>query len=364
MTEFNHRVHNFCAGPAALPESVLLRAQSELLNFRNSGSSIMEMSHRGSIFMAIAAEAEARLRLLLSIPDNYKVLFLQGGAHLQFAMIPMNLMLKDQPMAFADTGYWSRRAIKEAALLGNVITVTSSKNNADTAIPEFNTWNIPDQASFLHYTPNETIHGIEFDWIPDAGDIPLVADLSSSILSQPLDVSKFGLIYAGAQKNIGPAGLTLVIIRDDLVARAPKNIPGYLNYATQVEQGSMYNTPATFAWYLANMVFEWLLNLGGLSAIAKINQQKAELLYKCIDDSDLYSNPVRRQNRSRMNVPFILKDPNLDKVFLMESEKNGLLNLKGHRAVGGMRASLYNAVGIDSVKALTDFMREFEKKHG
>lgn len=357
------RVHNFCAGPAALPTAVLERAQKELADWHGKGLSIMEMSHRSPEFMGVTDKAEVDLRTLLNIPANYKVLFLQGGASLQFSAIPLNLLGAGQTADYIDTGIWSQKAIEEAQRFGQVNVAASSKANGYTAVPAQSDWQLTPNAAYLHYTPNETIGGLQYDFIPEV-DVPLVADYSSCILSEPLDVSKFGLIYAGAQKNIGPAGLTLVIVRNDLLGKAQAGIPALLDYAAQAKNGSMINTPPTFGIYLAGLVFEWLLEQGGLTAMQAINQQKAELLYGYIDQSDFYANPIAPANRSGMNVPFTLADSSLEKAFLAESEAAGLLNLAGHRSVGGMRASIYNAVSLESVQALVDFMQDFAKKHG
>lgn len=358
------RAYNFCAGPAALPEEVLLQAQAELLDWHGKGLSIMEMSHRGAEYTAVAAEAEQDLRDLLLIPNNYKVLFLQGGASQQFAQIPLNLMRDDQKADYIDTGIWSKKAIEEASRFAAVNVAASGKEYNYLAIPGQNEWQLSDDAVYVHYTANETINGVEFDWIPEVGDTPLVADLSSNILSQPIDVSKFGLIYAGAQKNIGPSGLVVVIIREDLLGNARSDCPTMLNYKVAADNDSMYNTPPTFSWYLAGLIFKWLKKQGGLDAMKKINEQKKELLYGYIDSTEFYNNPINPSNRSWMNVPFRLIDERLDKVFLEKADANGFLNLKGHRTVGGMRASIYNAVGLDAVQALVEFMKAFEKEHG
>lgn len=356
------RAYNFCAGPAALPTAVLERAERELADWHGKGLSIMEMSHRSPEFVSVAEKAEADLRQLLTIPDNYSVLFLQGGASLQFSAIPLNLLGAGQTADYIDTGIWSQKAIEEARRFGNVNVAASSKANGYTQVPAQSEWNLTEGAAYLHYTPNETIGGLEFDFIPDV-NVPLVADYSSSILSERLDVSKFGLIYAGAQKNIGPAGLTIVIVRNDLMGKAQAGIPALMDYAAQAKNGSMINTPPTFGWYLAGVVFEWLLEQGGVEAMQQINQQKAELLYGYIDQSDFYANPIAKANRSRMNVPFTLADSSLEKTFLAESEAAGLLNLAGHRSVGGMRASIYNAVSLEAVQALISFMDDFAKRH-
>ena len=361
-----HRLPNFCAGPAAIPTPVLMRAQEELLDWQGRGLSVMEMSHRSKDYIAITQKAETQLRSLMEIPDNYKVLFLQGGASLQFSAIPLNL-LHGGRADYLTTGAWSGKAIKEAqryaALgLGEINLVATGKEGNFTDVPAQSEWNISDDATYFHYCANETIHGLQI-FEPPQVDAPIIVDMSSCILSQPIDVSKFGMIYAGAQKNIGPAGLVIVIIREDLLGRASDWCPMLLNYEHQVDKESMSNTPATYSWYLAGLVFDWLEEQGGIAAIGKINQQKAALLYDTIDNSTFYNNPVAPKHRSIMNVPFTLADSNLDKVFLEESEKAGLLNLKGHRDVGGMRASIYNAVPLEWVQLLVDFMKDFEKKY-
>lgn len=358
------RLANFCAGPATMPTEVLARAQSELLNWQGRGLSVMEMSHRSNDYVEITQRAERKLRGLMGIPDNYKVLFLQGGASLQFSAIPLNL-LQGGVADYLTTGAWSGKAIKEAkryeALgLGQVNLVASGKDNNFTDVPDVSTWSLSEGANYFHYCANESIHGLQI-FEPPKVEAPLIADMSSCILSQPIDVSQFGMIYAGAQKNIGPAGLVILIIREDLVGQASEWCPMLLNYAHQIEKESMPNTPATYSWYLAGLVFEWLEEQGGVEAIAQINEQKAKLLYDTIDASSFYQNPVAPAYRSIMNVPFTLADAALDKVFLQQAEKEGLLNLKGHRDVGGMRASIYNAVSLASVQKLVDFMREFER---
>lgn len=358
------RAFNFAAGPAALPLAVLEQAQAELLNWQGKGMSIMEMSHRSADYIAVAEQAEQDLRDLLLIPNNYKVLFLQGGASQQFAQIPLNLMKEDQKADYIDTGIWSRKAIEEANRFGAVNVAASGKEYNYFAIPGQNNWQLSKEAAYVHYTSNETIGGVEFDWIPEVGDVPLVVDASSDILSRPFDVSKHGLIYAGAQKNIGPSGLVVVIIREDLLGKARSNCPTMLDYKVAADNGSMFNTPPTFAWYLSGLIFKWLKAQGGLEAIKKINQEKKDTLYNYIDSTDFYSNPINPSNRSWMNVPFRLIDERLDKVFLEKADANGLLNLKGHRSVGGMRASIYNAVSLEAVIALVEFMKAFEKEHG
>ena len=361
-----HRVPNFSAGPATIPTEVLQRAQTELLDWQDRGVSVMEVSHRSKEYLAITEKAESKLRSLMDIPDNYKVLFLQGGASLQFSAIPLNL-LNNGRADYLSTGTWSDKAIKEAKRyaklgLGEIDVVASGKDSNFTDVPVTSDWNLSDDAVYFHYCANETIHGLQI-FEPPQVKVPLIVDMSSCILSQPIDVSQYGMIYAGAQKNIGPAGLVIVIIRDDLLDQASEWCPLLLNYGHQAEKESMSNTPATYSWYLAGLVFEWLEEQGGIEAIAKVNQQKADLLYKTIDDSAFYSNPVAKPYRSIMNVPFTLADASLDKVFLEESEKAGLLHLKGHRDVGGMRASIYNAVPLEWVQQLVSFMQDFEKKY-
>jgi phosphoserine aminotransferase len=357
------RAYNFCAGPAALPEDVLRQAASEMLDYHGRGLSVMEMSHRSDDYVAIAEAAEQDLRDLLGISDDYAVLFLQGGASQQFAMVPMNLLSRDGVADYVNTGQWSSKAIKEAKQFGRVNVAASSEATHFTTVPAQDTWQLSDNADYLHYTPNETIGGVEYDFIPESR-APLVADLSSSILSRPLDVSKFGLIYAGAQKNIGPAGVCVVIVRKDLLDRVGDHVPTMLRYKVHAENGSMYNTPPTYAWYLAGLVFKWLKAQGGLVAMEQLNRRKAEKLYGYIDASGFYSNPVEKHSRSWMNVPFVLADEQLDKPFLKEADAAGLLNLKGHRSVGGMRASIYNAVPEAAVDALIDFMKDFAQRHG
>lgn len=358
------RAYNFCAGPAALPTAVLEKAQQELTNWQGKGLSIMEMSHRSADFVAVAEKAEADLRTLLAIPDNYKVLFLQGGASLQFSAIPLNLLGKNQKADYIHTGIWSEKALKEAKRYGDINVIDAATTvDGKMAIADQATWNLSNDAAYVHYADNETIGGIQFAEIPQA-DAPLVCDFSSSILSAPLDVSKFGVIYAGAQKNIGPAGLTIVIVRDDLLDQSKSDIPSILKYADQAKNGSMVNTPATYSWYLSGLVFEWLLAQGGVDAMHQINLQKAELLYGYIDQSGFYQNPIAKANRSIMNVPFTLADEKLEKTFLAEAEQRHLLNLAGHRSVGGMRASIYNAVPLAGVEALVAFMQDFAQQYG
>jgi phosphoserine aminotransferase len=358
------RIYNFSAGPAMLPEAVLERAREELLDWNGSGMSVMEMSHRGKEFISIAQNAEANLRTLMAIPDNYKVLFLQGGASLQFAAVPLNVCGSKDTVDYVDTGHWSGRAIKEAKKFCDVNVAASSKDANYTTIPDQPSWKRSPNATYLHYTPNETIGGVEFHAIPDVGDTPLVADMSSNILSRPVDVGRFGIIYAGAQKNIGPAGITIVIVREDLIGKARGQTPTVVDYKIQTDADSMSNTPPAFAWYMARLVFQWLIEQGGLSAIAERNRRKADKLYAAIDSSGFYANPVDPEFRSRMNVPFTLADPALDSRFLSEAAAVGLKTLKGHRSVGGMRASIYNAMPEAGIDTLVGFMADFEARHG
>jgi phosphoserine aminotransferase len=357
------RVYNFSAGPSAFPEPVLRQAQQEMLEWRDSGMSVMEMSHRGKHFSIIAEELESDLRELMAIPENYKVLFLQGGASAQFSLIPQNILNGKSKACYLKTGAWSEKAIKDAQPYCNVIVSASSEDTKFTTIPDAASWAIDNDAAYLHYTSNETIHGVEFQSCPDSKGLPLVSDMSSNILSRKIDVGQYGLIYAGTQKNMGPAGVTVVIVRDDLVGHAPKTVPPVFNYAEQAKNQSMLNTPATYSWYLAGLVLKWLKGQGGVKAIEQRNIAKAAKLYQAIDQSSLYSNPVDAAYRSRMNVPFILSDESLDKPFLAAAEANGLFELKGHRSVGGMRASIYNAMPEAGVQALIDFMAEFERTH-
>jgi len=357
------RAFNFSAGPATLPEEVLKKAQSELVDYKGSGMSVMEMSHRSSEFSDIIASAESNLRKLMNVPDNYHVLFLQGGANLQFAMVPLNLFTKSRKADYVNTGSWSKKAIKEAQKYGTVHVVASSEDKTFTYIPELNKDMFDPNADYVHITTNNTIYGTTFAELPEVGNVPLVADMSSNILSQVYDVSDFGLIYAGAQKNIGPAGLTIVIIRDDLVGHAADITPTMLDYKTHVDANSLYNTPPCFAVYLAGLVFEWLLDKGGIPAMEKINREKAAILYDYLDESELFRGTVVQKNRSLMNVPFVTGNPDLDARFIEEATKRNLKTLKGHRTVGGMRASIYNAMPVEGVQALVDFMKEFEKEN-
>ena len=357
------RGYNFSAGPAALPEDVLRQAQSELLEWGSARASVMEISHRGKDFIALAEEAERDLRDLLAIPAGYKVLFLQGGATQHFAQIPLNFARRDQAVDYVLTGDWSEKAAKEAASLAKVRIAASSSDTNYDRIPARDNWSLDASAAYVHVTPNETIRGVEFHGVPDVGDVPLVGDVSSTILSRPLDVSRYALLYAGAQKNIGPSGLVVMIVREEWLQRCPKDIPKIFSYAEHAAHGSMLNTPNTWGWYLAGLVFQWLKAQGGLTAMAERNRAKAECLYGYIDGSDYYRNAVEPSARSWMNVPFTLPREELNEAFLRESTEAGLLALKGHKLVGGMRASIYNAMPLEGVLALVDFMRDFAQRN-
>jgi phosphoserine aminotransferase len=360
------QIYNFSAGPAVLPQEVLQQACDEMLDWHGSGMSVMEMSHRGKEFMSIAEKTESDLRELVGIPQNYKVLFLQGGASSQFSMVPMNLLRGKIAVDYINTGQWSTKAIEEAGRYCTVNVAASSADANFTYVPSQDTWRLDPQAAYIHYTSNETIGGVEFHWIPEISTdnaIPLVADMSSDILSRPLDVTRFGLIYAGAQKNLGPAGLTLVIVRDDLLGKPLAGTPTLYDYQVHAKNDSMYNTPPTYAMYITGLVFEWLKKQGGLAAMEKNNIAKANLLYDLLNSSDFYQCPVVQSDRSRMNVPFTLRNPVLDDEFLKQAKINGLIQLKGHRSVGGMRASIYNAMPIEGVAKLAAFMKEFENQH-
>ncbi|ALB62266.1 Phosphoserine aminotransferase [Cronobacter condimenti 1330] len=359
------QVYNFSSGPAMLPVDVLRVAQEELRDWEGLGTSVMEISHRSKEFIQVAEQAEQDFRDLLQIPSNYKVLFCHGGGRGQFSAIPLNLLGDKTTADYVDGGYWAASAVKEAKkyLTPNVIDAKITLDGK-RAIKPMSEWQLSEKAAYLHYCPNETIDGIAINDTPDFGDAIVTADFSSTILSHPIDVSRYGVIYAGAQKNIGPAGLTLVVVREDLLGNAHVACPSVLDYTVLSENDSMFNTPPTFAWYLSGLVFKWLKTKGGVAAMDKINQQKADLLYGVIDNSDFYRNDVAAANRSRMNVPFQLADSSLDKLFLEESFAAGLHALKGHRVVGGMRASIYNAMPLEGVQALTDFMVDFERRHG
>ena len=355
------RVYNFSAGPAALPEEVLKQAAEEMLDWQGNGMSVMEMSHRGKAFVSIAEQAEADLRELMNVPDNYKVLFLQGGATGQFSAIPLNLGAEKQAADYVVNGSWGKKAVKEAGKYLSDVRIAAQPDSFTVAPVN---WELNPDAAYVHYTPNETIEGVEFHDIPDAGDVPLVADMSSTILSRPVDVSKFGVIYAGAQKNIGPSGLVLVIVRDDLIGNAVPNTPMVLDWKAQADADSMLNTPPCYGWYMCGLVFQWLKRQGGLTAIAEVNERKAQKLYAAIDGSEgFYTNPVEVSSRSWMNVPFVLKDAELDAAFLSEAKAAGLDTLKGHRSVGGMRASIYNAMPEAGVDALIEFMADFASRN-
>lgn len=356
------RVFNFSAGPAMIPTEVLSQAQNELLDWHGCGMSVMEISHRGADYTEVAQGIEADLRDLLAIPANYKVLFMQGGASSQFSMVPMNLLGQSKQADYADTGIWSAKAIKEAERYTQVNVCASSKASNYKSVPPMSDWQISKDSAYVHITPNETIGGLEFYDLPETGDIPIVADMSSTILSRPIDVNRYGLIYAGAQKNIGPAGLTLVIVREDLLDRALDICPSMYSYRKTADQHSMLNTPPTFTWYLSGLVFQWIKRQGGLDHFADVNARKAEKLYQAIDQSDFYQNDIEHSFRSWMNIPFTLKRNELDKLFLEQAAEAGLTNLKGHRSAGGMRASIYNAMPEAGVDALVDFMGEFAER--
>ncbi len=358
------RVFNFAAGPATLPLEVLEQVRDELTDWQGSGMSVMEVSHRGKAFVAVAQQAEADLRELMGIPSNYKVLFLQGGASGQFSAIPLNLTRPDSLVDFVHTGNWSAKAIAEAKRYSKVNVVADEAASKYSTVPASSTLRASPGAAYFHYTPNETIGGVEFGYVPEVGDVPLVADFSSTILSRPIDVSRFGLIYGGAQKNIGPSGLCVVIVRDDLVGKARADVPAIWDYAAMAKEGSMLNTPPTFGIYVAGLVFQWLKRNGGLAAVGERNRIKAETLYRAIDGSGYYRNPVALDCRSWMNVPFTIPNPDLEKTFVAEAAKAGLANLEGHRSVGGMRASLYNAMPLAGVEALVAFMQDFQRRNG
>ncbi len=356
------RVFNFSAGPAALPDPVLERAQAEMLDWKGSGMSVMEVSHRGPDFVEYAARSESTLRELLGVPEDYHVLFLAGGATLQFASVPLNIAPPGSSADYVVTGNWGKKAVAEAERYVDVNVAADAKDTNYTTIPDPATWRVEDDAAYLHITPNETVFGVEYHEIPDVSKAPVVADMSSTLLSRPIDVSRFGIIYAGAQKNIGAAGIAVVIVRGDLVGHARRETPGVIDYKTMADNDSMWNTPPTYAWYVTGLVFDWLVEQGGLPAMGERNKRKADKLYAAIDGSDFYTNPVDPRHRSWMNVPFTLADPALDKTFLEEAREAGLVNLKGHRMVGGMRASIYNAMPEAGVDALIAFMADFEAR--
>jgi len=358
------RVFNFSPGPATLPEPVLRKAAEEMLDWHGSGMSVMEMSHRGKEFISIHAEAESLLRELLGVPASYKVLFMQGGAIGENAIVPMNLIGKTGKADYICTGDWSKKSIKEAKSYGKVNVAATGEAGTFTAIPKQSEWKLDPEASYVHICSNETIGGVEYHWTPDTGAVPLVADMSSNIMSRVIDVSKYGLIYAGAQKNMGPSGVTVVIVRDDLIGHALPITPSAFNYKLQADNDSMYNTPPTYAIYIAGLVFKYIKEQGGLKAMEAHNKAKAAVLYEYLDNSKFYRNPVAKEDRSLMNVPFKLKDDALDDAFLKGAQAKGMIQLKGHRSVGGMRASIYNAMPIEGVKALVAYMKEFEAQHG
>jgi phosphoserine aminotransferase len=358
------RARNFGAGPAMLPTDVMLQAQAELTDWNGTGMSVMEISHRSKAFIAIAEQTEADLRELLQIPENYRVLFLQGGATSQFAMVPLNLLRGNPSADYLFTGMWSEKAIKEAKRYCRVNIALSLENNGFTSIPSPDSWRLDSGAAYVYYTDNETVHGVEFQSVPGTGGVPLVTDMTSNILSKPLDVSQFGVIFAGAQKNLGPSGLVVVIVRDDLIGHAPKNIPSMYDYAVHAQEHSMFNTPPTFAWYMTGLVLRWVKCQGGVPEMERRAIRRSEKLYRFIDASGFYHNPVSVECRSRMNIPFILADENLNQTFVQEAEAHGLTALAGHRAVGGMRASIYNAMPEEGVDELIEFMADFERRYG
>lgn len=364
LEQASSRVYNFGAGPAMLPSEVMYQAQSEFANWRDSGMSVMEISHRSKEFIAIAEQAEADLRELLQIPENYKVLFLSGGATSQFAMVPLNLLRGQATADYLHTGLWSGKAIKEAGRYCEVNLALSIESNGFTNIPAADSWDLNHDAAYVYYTDNETIHGVEFPAVPETGTVPLVTDMTSNLLSKPIDVSRFGVIFAGAQKNLGPAGLVVVIVREDLIGHAAKNVPSMYDYAVHARENSMYNTPPTYSWYLTGLVLQWVKRQGGVAEMERRAKRKSEKLYRFIDSSGFYHNPIAVACRSRMNVPFTLTDEAVDPVFLEQARAQDLLALNGHRAVGGMRASIYNAMPEEGVDRLIEFMSGFEKKYG
>jgi phosphoserine aminotransferase len=357
-------VYNFGAGPAMLPTAVMKQAQEELLDWHGTGISVIEMSHRSKQFASIVEESEADLSELLNLPETHRVLFLQGGASSQFAMVPMNLLAKDKTADYIHTGIWSGKAIKEAHKFGNINVAASSERDSFLTIPERAEWNLSDQPAYVYYTDNETIGGLEFSALPDVGDIPLVSDMTSNFLSRPVDISKFGVVIAGSQKNIGPAGQAIVIVREDLLGGAGPTVPSLYDYAIQSKEKSLYNTPPTFTWYMAGLVFKWVKAQGGIAAMHANSISRSGKLYDAIDSSDFYANPVTPEFRSRMNVPFTLREDSLNDTFLGEARDMGMLELKGHRSVGGMRASLYNAMPDEGVNVLLDFMQDFARRYG
>ncbi len=359
-----HAVYNFGAGPAMLPVAVMKQAQQEFLDWHGTGISVIEMSHRSKQFASIVEESEADLRELLNVPDTHRVLFLQGGASSQFAMVPMNLLGEGATADYIHTGIWSGKAIKEAQRFGKINIAASSEADSFLTVPDRASWNLSDRPAYVYYTDNETIGGLEFSSLPDVGDAPLVSDMTSNFLSRPIDLSRFGVIIAGSQKNIGPAGLVIVIVREDLLGKAGANVPSLYDYAIQNKAKSLYNTPPTFTWYMAGLVFKWVKEQGGVSTMQRNSITRSAKLYEAIDTSEFYANPVRTEYRSRMNVPFTLQDDSLNDVFLAEAKQAGMVELKGHRSVGGMRASLYNAMPEKGVDVLIDFMQDFASRYG
>ncbi len=356
-------VYNFGAGPAMLPREVMQHARVEFLDWHGSGMSVMEMSHRSDEFLSVAAQTEMDLREVLAIPENYKVLFLQGGASSQFAMVPLNLLAGKNTADYFHTGIWSGKAFKEAERFCKV-NVISNEDSSMLSVPEIETWSLNPDAAYVYYADNETISGVQFQNIPEVGDVPLVTDMTSNFLSKRLDISRYGVIFAGAQKNIAPSGLVIVIVREDLIGHAPKHIPSMYDYAIQAKNESMYNTPPTYSWYMSGLVLKWIKEQGGLEAMERISHVRSDSLYQVIDDSDFYNNPIEKKYRSLMNVPFTLIDDTFNEKFIKEAKDHGLVALKGHRSVGGMRASMYNAMPKEGVDALIGFMREFERTNG
>lgn len=362
MSNYN-RVYNFSAGPSMLPVEVLEKVQKDLLNYEGSGQSVMEMSHRSKEYQKIIDDAEANLRELMNIPDNYKVLFVQGGGTLQFAMVPLNLLRASKKADYVLTGTWAKKAYKEACKYGDIRVIASSEDDKFTWVPKIGKGDIRPDADYAYITTNNTIYGTKYNYIPETGDIPLVADMSSNILSEEIDVTKFGMIWAGAQKNVGPAGVTIVIVREDLLGFAGEEVPTYLDYKIHADNGSMYNTPPCFSIYVAGEVFKYLKSIGGIAEMERRNRAKAAMLYDFIDASDLFSCPVAKEDRSLMNVVFVTGDAELDKKFIAEAKAEGMINLAGHRSIGGMRASIYNAMPEEGVAALVDFMKKFEEEN-
>ncbi|HBN84091.1 MAG TPA: 3-phosphoserine/phosphohydroxythreonine aminotransferase [Clostridiales bacterium] len=357
------RVFNFSSGPAVLPLEVLKIAQEQMLNYSGSGMSVLEMSHRSSTYLSIIEQTETKFREIMSIPDNYDVLFLQGGASLQFAMVPMNFMVKNKKADYVNSGVWSEKAIEEAQRFGTVNVIASSEDKKYTYYPKITLDMISKDADYVHITTNNTIYGTKCPVIPDTGEVPLIADASSNIMSEVWDINKFGIIYAGAQKNLGPAGLTVVVVRKDLSENIPDNIPTMLNYKTHIDKGSMFNTPSTYSIYIMGLVLDWVIKTGGLKELEKINRDKASMLYDAIDESVLFTAPAVKEDRSIMNVVFVTGKPDLDKKFVTEAKAKGLVTLNGHRSVGGLRASLYNAMPVEGVEALVKFIQKFDKEN-